>query len=204
MNYEFTNNWFQENAQQIWSEMLPITKPKKVLEIGSYEGASICFLIDKLSEYYDSIEIHAIDTWEGGQEHKDMKQNMSLVEEKFHRNTSLAIEQSSKDIKLVTHKNFSIKALSELIANNYSNFFDFIYIDGSHMASDVLTDAILSFELLKVKGIIGFDDYLWTLPNSSSILTNPKVGIDAFTNIFALKTAIFKTLNHQVYIQKLD
>ena len=44
--------------------------------------------------------------------HKDMKQNMSLVEEKFHRNTSLAIEQSSKDIKLVTHKNFSIKALS--------------------------------------------------------------------------------------------
>ena len=63
MNYEFTNNWFQANAQQIWSEMLPITKPKKILEIGSYEGASICFLIDKLSEYYDSIEIHAIDTW---------------------------------------------------------------------------------------------------------------------------------------------
>ena len=45
------------------------------------------------------------------------------------------------------------------------------------MASDVLSDAILSFELLKINGIIGFDDYLWKLPNSNNLLTNPKIAI---------------------------
>ena len=70
------------------------------------------------------------------------------------------------------------------------------------MASDVLSDAILSFELLKINGIIGFDDYLWKLPNTNNLLTNPKIAIDSFTNIFALRSAIFRTPNHQVYIKK--
>ena len=38
---------------------------------------------------------------------------------------------------------------------------DFIYVDGSHQAHDVLCDAILSFKLLRVGGIVCFDDYLW-------------------------------------------
>ena len=173
-NYEFTNNWFETSAKAIWSQIFNQTKPKKILEIGSYEGASTCFLIDTLSLYHDSFEIYAIDTWDGGVEHKEMKINMKLVEERFHKNTSLAIKNSSKKIELKTFKDKSINALSKLITNQKSNYFDFIYIDGSHMASDVLSDAILSFELLKINGIIGFDDYLWKLPNSNNLLTNPK------------------------------
>ena len=203
-NYEFTNNWFETSAKAIWSQIFDQTKPKKILEIGSYEGASTCFLIETLSLYHDSFEIHAIDTWDGGVEHKEMKINMKLVEERFHKNTSLAIKNSSKKIELVTFKDKSINALSKLITNQKSNYFDFIYIDGSHMASDVLSDAILSFELLKINGIIGFDDYLWKLPNSNNLLTNPKIAIDSFTNIFALRSAIFRTPNHQVYIKKTN
>ena len=177
---------------------------KKILEIGSYEGASTCFLIETLSLYHDSFEIYAIDTWDGGVEHKEMKINMKLVEERFHKNTSLAIKNSSKKIELKTFKDKSINALSKLITNQKSNYFDFIYIDGSHMASDVLSDTILSFELLKINGIIGFDDYHWKLPNSNNLLTNPKIAIDSFTNIFALRSAIFRTPNHQVYIKKTN
>ena len=129
---------------------------------------------------------------------------MKLVEERFHKNTSLAIKNSSKKIELKTFKEKSINALSQLITTQKSNYFDFIYIDGSHMASDVLSDAILSFELLKINGIIGFDDYLWKLPNSNNLLTNPKIAIDSFTNIFALRSAIFRTPNHQVYIKKTN
>lgn len=203
-NYEFTNNWFETSAKAIWSQIFNQTKPNKILEIGSYEGASTCFLIETLSLYHDSFEIHAIDTWDGGVEHKEMKINMKLVEERFHKNTSLAIKNSSKKIELKTFKDKSINALSKLITNQKSNYFDFIYIDGSHMASDVLSDAILSFELLKINGIIGFDDYLWKLPNSNNLLTNPKIAIDSFTNIFALRSAIFRTPNHQVYIKKTN
>ena len=90
-----------------------------------------------------------------------------------------------------------------MITNKTSNYFDFIYIDGSHMASDVLSDAILSFELLKIDGIMGFDDYLWKLPNTDNLLTNPKIAIDTFTNIFSFRIQILVTLNHQVYIKKI-
>ena len=203
-NYEFTNQWFEKTAKPLWSQIINQSKPEKILEIGSYEGASTCFLIDTLSLYHDSFEIYTIDTWDGGVEHKEMKINMKLVEERFHKNTSLAIKNSSKKIELVTFKDKSINALSKLITNQKSNYFDFIYIDGSHMASDVLSDAILSFELLKINGIIGFDDYLWKLPNSNNLLTNPKIAIDSFTNIFALRSAIFRTPNHQVYIKKIN
>ena len=203
-NYEFTNEWFENSAKKIWTQILNQTKPKKILEIGSYEGASTCFLIDTLSLYHDSFEIHAIDTWDGGIEHKEMKINMKLVEERFKKNTSNAIKKSTKAIELITYKKKSINALSELITNQKSNYFDFIYIDGSHMASDVLSDAILSFELLKINGMMGFDDYLWKLPNSNNLLTNPKIAIDSFTNIFSLRSAIFTSPNHQVYIKKLN
>ena len=37
---------------------------------------------------------------------------------------------------------------------------DLIYIDGSHLAKDVLSDAILSWKLLKPSGVMIFDDYL--------------------------------------------
>ena len=38
---------------------------------------------------------------------------------------------------------------------------DFIFIDGCHESREVLEDAILSWELLKVGGIMNFDDALW-------------------------------------------
>jgi hypothetical protein len=39
------------------------------------------------------------------------------------------------------------------------NFYDFVYIDGSHLASDVLEDAVLSWAVVQVGDMIIFDDY---------------------------------------------
>ena len=71
--YEYTNKWFKNGTEANWTSLFKKTKPRKILEIGSYEGASTCFLIERLSNYHDSLEIHAIDTWEGGLEHIDAK-----------------------------------------------------------------------------------------------------------------------------------
>ncbi len=72
------------------------------------------------------------------------------------------------------------------------------------MATDVITDAVLSFELLRIGGVIGFDDYLWKLQGSNSIVTNPKFAIDSFTNIFSSRIKILRGPNHQQYIQKIN
>jgi predicted O-methyltransferase YrrM len=86
---------------------------------------------------------------------------MSDVEKRFHHNTKLAISKVKNNVQIVTHKGLSNLALSKLITEGKQGYFDFIYVDGSHQAPDVLSDAVLSFTLLKRNGVIAFDDYLW-------------------------------------------
>jgi predicted O-methyltransferase YrrM len=55
----------------------------------------------------------------------------------------------------IKFKGTSYKFFSE---NTVKEYFDLIYVDGSHHTDDVIVDAIKSFELLKIGGIIIFDD----------------------------------------------
>ena len=56
---------------------------------------------------------------------------------------------------------------------------DYIYIDGSHLAIDVLTDAVLAWRILKDNGILIFDDYGWGI-HTNDEKQKPKLAIDAF------------------------
>ncbi|MBX9679090.1 MAG: class I SAM-dependent methyltransferase [Gemmataceae bacterium] len=59
--------------------------------------------------------------------------------------------------------------------------FDFIHVDGSHAAPDVLSDAVLSWPLLKAGGLLAFDDYEWSM--FADPRKCPKLAIDAFLTI---------------------
>lgn len=206
--YDFTNNWFVSAAKGVWDSLLPQINPTRILEIGSYEGASTCYLIEKLATSKE-IELHCVDTWEGGIEHKKgggTEANMSDVEKRFHHNTKLAISKVEKNVQLVIHKGFSDSALSKLIAEGKQGYFDFIYVDGSHQAPDVLCDALLSFRLLKNNGVIAFDDYLWQeqLPYGTDPIRCPKPAIDAFTNIYCRKIRVISAPLYQLYVQKIS
>jgi len=78
--------------------------------------------------------------------------------------------------------------------------FDFVYIDGSHIAKDVLTDACLAWPLLKPNGIMVFDDYAWGQPRDA--LHRPKIAIDAFTNIFGEELVVIHT-HYQLIVRKI-
>jgi predicted O-methyltransferase YrrM len=160
LKLSFSNTWFLQSAKDIWEELIPSIKPKKILEIGVYEGASICFLIQKLGNDFP-LEVCLIDTWKGGIEHKHSI-DMKKVENVFKQNIQIVCEGVSNKVKLDVMKSKSDIALSKLLAGGKSEHYDFIYIDGSHFASDVLVDAVLAFKLLKVGGFMVFDDYLWS------------------------------------------
>src|SRR4029079_11342093 len=81
--FEFTNNWFDATARAAWDHLIPQILPKKILEVGSYEGASACYLIQKLAPKLE-LEIHCIDTWLGGREHAN--EDMKSVESRFQSN----------------------------------------------------------------------------------------------------------------------
>jgi predicted O-methyltransferase YrrM len=115
---------------------------------------------------------------------------MGAVEEKFDKRIEPFKDKVSK------HKTTS----QEFLINNRSQSFDFIYIDGDHTANTVLSDAVLSWELLKVGGIMAFDDYEWTHPDGDTFA--PRVAIDAFLNVF---NPYIKIINRgwQIWIRRV-
>lgn len=201
-NYQYTNSWFDSSAKGVWDRLIPQINPTRILEIGSYEGASACYLIEKLAPNKE-IELHCIDTWEGGVDLNGI--DMSAVEQRFHHNTQIAISKARNAVNLILHKGYSDRVLSTLLAEGKQGYFDFIYIDGSHQAPDVLCDALLSFRLLKNNGFMAFDDYLWqeSLPYGTDPIRCPKPAIDAFTNIYCRKVRVLREPLYQLYIEKI-
>jgi len=208
VEYNFTNNWFKSVAKDYWDQLIPRMRPIKILEIGSFEGASACYLIEKLAIDRE-IEIHCVDTWEGGIEHQPnggAQADMSTVYSRFKQNIQVALDRVNDKANVYIYQGPSDFWLSKFLAENKRNYFDFIYVDGSHQAPDVLCDAVLGFRLLRIGGIMAFDDYLWyeVLPSGKDPIRCPKPAIDAFTNLYFRKTKILEAPLYQLYVQKLS
>ena len=59
--YQFTNNWFNiKSVKGVWDTLIPQFNPTKFLEIGSYEGASACYIIEKIAAQ-KNLELHCIE-----------------------------------------------------------------------------------------------------------------------------------------------
>jgi predicted O-methyltransferase YrrM len=206
--YEFSNTWFQNSAKGVWDQLIPNLNPRRILEIGAFEGAATCYLIEKLA-LTRGLEIHCIDSWEGGIEHNPgnlVESYMSQVEGRFKHNTELALSAVQNKVELIIHKGLSDAELPKLLISGKKSHFDFIYVDGSHQAPDVLFDAVVGFKLLKVGGVMAFDDYIWAenLPGGVDPIRCPKPAVDAFTNIYCRKIKIIPAPLAQLYIQKVS
>lgn len=204
--YQLTKEWFQPVKQNVWKQLLPKLAPTKILEIGSFEGASACFLIDFLGANSE-IELHCVDTWEGSIEQRAPESgiDMAAVEARFKENIAVACENAAHKPQLVIHKQSSDECLAQMVVEGKKNYFDLIYVDGSHQASDVLCDAVLSFKLLRLGGLIIFDDYLWAppLPHGRDPLRSPKPAIDAFVNLHYGKLSVLRAPLDQLHVLKM-
>jgi predicted O-methyltransferase YrrM len=154
-----------------WAELLHRLQEKRVriLEIGSWEGRSALFFLNYLAHSH----IVCIDPFEGNVEHQldPYFRELALKSEaQFDRNLA-GFEDRVEKIK-----GSSTTALPAFgIAGRR---FDLAYIDGSHMAADTYSDAMLTWPLIEPGGIVIFDDYEWPLMDSE--LQRPRMGIDAF------------------------
>jgi predicted O-methyltransferase YrrM len=110
--------------------------------------------------------------------------------------------KSFDKISFQKKKGHSHKIMAELLVNNKENYFDLVYVDGSHTADDVIFDACFAFKLCRPGGIIIFDDYLWPVVKKLPLEKKPKMAIDAFTNIFHDKITIIQKSLYQLYVVK--
>ena len=141
----FSTYWFLNNYKIIGS-FLPKDHNEtfKYLEIGSFEGLSSLFILS----YWKNANVTCIDTWETSEDESQVLDfNFGNVEKKF-------------DLNLQDFSFRKIKSTSELAFKQLTerDSFDYIYIDGSHNGINIYNDALASFNMLNVGGIIIFDD----------------------------------------------
>jgi len=192
--YIFQTDWFSSTINE-WRETLEEYKAKpnlSFLELGSFEGRSAIWLLENVLTDRTSL-LTCIDTWHGSSEHQGSGLDFSKVEQNFDHN----IKVSGRADQVVKIKGYSATELKKLRIDSY----DFVYIDASHKASDVLEDAVLSWQLLKVGGIILFDDYVWE-PQYAKI-DSPQIAIDAFVTCYADKLKVLRK-GMQMTIQKVS
>lgn len=188
---KFTQDWFTYNIPSIEGLFKNREKPQKILEIGCFEGRATCWFMQNI--LHKEGEIVCIDTFKGGLEHQKM--DFSGTREAFTNNTKEACGPSQS---IVLMEGQSFACLADLLSEG--DLFDFIYIDGSHAAPDVLTDACMAYHLAEKGSLILFDDYLWGA--DSNPLHTPKVAVDTWSHIFHGKVQM-TLLGIQVAFKKL-
>jgi hypothetical protein len=162
--YQFKSFWFLNNIEII-NYFLPKYKDSKFdyLEIGSHEGMSLLSILER----YKNVQATSVDLWSD-----------AIIEKRFDEN--LKNFNNLEKIKLD-----SIIALRKLNDNNRE--FDYIYVDGLHEGTHVLIDAIQSFKLLKINGIMIFDDFM---QHDKNLLYKSYEGIYHFLKLFKKKIKI--------------
>lgn len=192
--YKFSQDWFSGHIPVFVQMLATDPKPKKILEIGSFEGRSAVWFIEHA--FGETGELYCVDTWGDTPEH--VSPDMKEIHARFGANVEIA-RFNKPNVKVNELRGVSEYELPKLIATGHAGAFDFIYIDGCHEAVNALTDLCFSFQLCRSGGLIGVDDYLW--PDHAHPLRKPKISVDAFTNIFAEQlTIVFQ--GYQVFIRK--
>lgn len=164
----FSQDWLSGNVP-VWEQLFAGLRGRpnvRVLEIGSFEGRSACWLLENVLTG-DGATIDCIDTFGGSSEHADMRLDTSALLVTFRENTAPWAD------RVRIHVGKSAAILPAL-----SGDFDAVYVDGSHTAKDVLTDAVLAWRLLRNGGLMIFDDYQWRQYPQPEL--NPKPGVDGF------------------------
>jgi predicted O-methyltransferase YrrM len=188
-------DWFSRNIP-IWQAIFQSAgMPRAILEVGGYEGRSTVWMAENLLAAGG--ELVVVDHWRGGAEHGQV--DMSEVEARFDANLEV-LRKRAPAVRVAKVKAASADALARLLVDGRAGTFDFIYVDGSHAAPDVLTDAALAYPLLRVGGLIAFDDYGWR--RFADVNENPKAAIDAFTNVFWKQLALVSG-GYQAFFRKL-
>lgn len=205
--YIFQADWFSHNVPSL-SAIFDAIKPIKVLEIGSFEGRSTIFFIEKALQNNPNLEIHCVDLWgAAGKTQEKWDWDMTETEKHFDHNVNQMLKQhSNANVNFVKHKNFSHMEMIKLLAKGKNNYFDFIYIDGSHRAPDVLFDALLAHRLVRLGGVLAFDDYLWTeeKEGQQNHYNLVKPAVDHYVNTYQQKVRVLQVGHiYQQYIQKL-
>lgn len=175
----FGSNFFEKWIPN-WETQLShlVGKPNVLgIEIGTLHGDCAVFCAEKIVVGENSLHC-----------------SIDINESEFLKNNIAPY----KNIQFIQGKSFDILRSPTIFLPGTA---DYIYIDGSHLAIDVMQDAVLSWYLLKDGGILIFDDYGWGA-HTTDEKQKPKLAIDSFLTAYDGHTQVLSA-GWQVFIKKL-
>jgi predicted O-methyltransferase YrrM len=164
-------------------------RPIRILEIGAFEGRTTRWML----EHAPKADVVVIDTFAGGDDQAELA--LDGLRGRFDLNIA------SHHHRLTVLSGRSDEMLSYLVGGKAYQF-DFIYVDGSHHATDVLFDAVSAWRLLKIGGLMCFDDYTWHSEDPSYQL--PRAAIDAFVHIYHDHLVVPRMPDRQCWVEKIS
>jgi len=176
-SYQFTQDWFTHNIP-VWKRHLQQfagIPDFQVVEIGSFQGMSACWLLDNILTH-PTAKITCIDLY---------------FQETFKGN----IAKTGVAEQVIELEGYS----QDLLVNLISEYYDIAYVDGCHKPTSALQDAILSWRLVKVGGLMIFDDYEFTFLDSPE--QDTKIGIDVFLEMFGSQLEVVHK-GYQLIVKK--
>jgi len=160
--YRITHDWFHFHEDH-WRKHFGYFSGRpnlRFLEIGSFEGRSACWMLSELLTA-PGCQLICVDTFDlhPGQE--------SNFDHNIH-----AVSSNATVLKLRGRSQQVLHHIEE-------QSIDFIYVDGSHSALDIIADAAAAWRLARTGAVLVFDDYANdVLPDSFAMPC--KVATDAF------------------------
>lgn len=183
----------QHSLNRIFTENIV---PRSTIEIGAFEGHTTFNLTSMMVNQNPDYKHYVIDPFTASENltGKVTSEARTIFME------NLESFEYKDNIEVLEEKSFT--GLIELYLRGIK--VDFIYVDGSHFAPDVLQDLVLGFEMLNPGGVILCDDAVsWRY--GDHIQDSPKLAIDSF---IACNWKRLKVLEmpggYQVAFQKTD
>ena len=157
-------------------------KPKKILEIGTYDGKTALIL----SSLFPNSEITTI----------DLKDNDRLFNETYNRKTKAKIFSKKRDSILSKQNNIRFMQCNSLELTFKKDIpkQDLIWVDGAHGYPTVTIDITNSIKLLKKNGILMCDDVWKDLNKNDKIYKSiaSYETLNAFSGLEMIKTIFFR------------
>ena len=173
---KLAKNIAREN--DLFKDVCQTIQPQKILEVGSWMGASAISWRKESSIYKKTSKVYCIDTWLGSPEHhlrirgkgEWVRENLSINDRgpQFFEDFLANIHGAGYENYILPMRADSQSALSYL--NKIGALFDVIYIDGGHDEISVFRDITRAVQIIRDEGVICGDDYLWKTVRTGLLL----------------------------------
>lgn len=189
---KYTYDFFSQNTFD-WVNILREFRKRELnyLEIGSFEGNSALFILNN----FNPKSVFCVDAWEQLSKEEGSNEGYENIPIKNIENNF------DENLKPYQGKFKKYKMMSEIFFKKNTFDFDVIYIDGSHLAEDVLSDCRSSWSCLKKDGILILDDFFWN--NYDKIEHNPAYAINIFLKEIKSDYKIICLSKFQLFIRKI-